>query len=233
LTSDVTARGAAKDDTTSDSALSRSGDENLVAEEDRATGSVSWRVYYQYALMMGHLAGAIGLILLLVAAQVCKVGTTVLLGLWTDGSIDGWRQGHYIGLYGGTTYSDVSQLTTTGFGVGQAFFTWAATLAMTFAGIKASYKAFDLALEKVTRSPIRWFDVNPVGRVLSRLSKDVEQLDDRLSYQWNLLLTWVRSLGLRLMAQECTLCAWRGRPRDLYLSFLRTDVHTTLVGLRE
>lgn len=66
---------------------------------------------------------------------------------------------------------------------------------MTFAGIRASYKAFDLALERVTRSPIRWFDTNPIGRILSRLSKDVEQLDDRLSYQWNLLLTFVHQTG--------------------------------------
>lgn len=63
---------------------------------------------------------------------------------------------------------------------------------MTFAGIRASYAAYETALEMVTRSTLRWFDTNPTGRIVSRLSKDVEQLDDRLSYQWNLLLTYVR-----------------------------------------
>lgn len=74
---------------------------DLISEEERTLGSVSWRIYLHYASMMGGAIGAFGLFLLLVGSQICRVGTTVLLGLWTERSISGWRLGHYIGLYGG------------------------------------------------------------------------------------------------------------------------------------
>jgi hypothetical protein len=51
--------------------------------------------------MMGSLAGAAAFVGLLVGAQACKVGTTVLPGLWTANAIPHWLPGHYIGLYGG------------------------------------------------------------------------------------------------------------------------------------
>lgn len=65
----------------------------------------------------------------------------------------------------------------------QAVATFLGYYCITVAGIAASYKAFNSALIGVLRSPARWFDMTPVGRIISRLSKDVQMLDDRLPPQ--------------------------------------------------
>jgi ABC-type multidrug transport system fused ATPase/permease subunit len=39
------------------------------------------------------------------------------------------------------------------------------------------------------RAPVGWHDRTPTGRIISRLSKDIEMLDDRLSMIWNNFMT--------------------------------------------
>ena len=59
---------------------------------------------------------------------------------------------------------------------------------MILAGINASLSLFNGAWTHVMRSPTQWHDRTPTGRIISRLSKDIEMLDDRLSFVWNQLL---------------------------------------------
>ena len=59
---------------------------------------------------------------------------------------------------------------------------------MILAGIRASLSLFNGAWRHVMRSPTQWHDRTPTGRIISRLSKDIEMLDDRLSFVWNQLL---------------------------------------------
>ncbi len=58
-------------------------------------------------------------------------------------------------------------------------------------GITASYTIFNEALEGVVRSRISFFDTTPIGRIVSRMSRDITTLDNQLPMQWNMLLNMV------------------------------------------
>ena len=60
---------------------------------------------------------------------------------------------------------------------------------MILAAIRASFRLFNMAWQHVLRSPTSWHDRTPTGRIISRLSKDIEMLDDRLSMVMNQLLS--------------------------------------------
>ncbi|XP_044141081.1 multidrug resistance-associated protein 5-like isoform X1 [Bufo gargarizans] len=49
--------------------------------------------------------------------------------------------------------------------------------------LRASTKLHDLLFQKVLRSPIHFFDTTPLGRILNRFTKDVDEVDIRLPYQ--------------------------------------------------
>ena len=52
---------------------------------------------------------------------------------------------------------------------------------MTFlSGMRASRKIFNNLLDLVLHAKIRFFDVTPVGRIMNRLSKDIEGIDQEL-----------------------------------------------------
>ena len=48
-------------------------------------------------------------------------------------------------------------------------------------GLVAGLRMFKAALKSVVRSPLAFFDTTPMGRILSRFSKDQETLDNELA----------------------------------------------------
>lgn len=61
--------------------------------------------------------------------------------------------------------------------VGSMRMLWAFTMSL-----KASQKLFDQILFTVVRTPLRWLDTVPVGRVLNRMTADFDVIDTRLSF---------------------------------------------------
>ena len=47
--------------------------------------------------------------------------------------------------------------------------------------VKISYNLFRSLLLKVFKAPMEWFDVTPMGRILSRFTSDIEKVDYSLS----------------------------------------------------
>ncbi|RFU76757.1 abc transporter, transmembrane domain, type 1 [Trichoderma arundinaceum] len=60
--------------------------------------------------------------------------------------------------------------------------------------IKASRTLFNQILFTVLRTPLRWLDTVPVGRILNRLTSDFDIIDNRINMDFGMLL-W-RALGL-------------------------------------
>jgi ABC-type multidrug transport system fused ATPase/permease subunit len=63
-----------------------------------------------------------------------------------------------------------------------------------YMSIKASRTLFQETLFTVLRTPLRWLDTVPVGRILNRLTSDFDIIDNRINMDFGMLL-W-RSLGL-------------------------------------
>ncbi|WVQ85784.1 hypothetical protein IAT38_007951 [Cryptococcus sp. DSM 104549] len=143
-------------------------------EEERETGAIPWSVYTTYLGAMGTYLWPVFFGTLLVMTQVASVGNSLLLGFWSSNSW-GLSQGGYMGIYAGL-------------GVAIGVFTFGASYSMFVAGLGASYTLFSKSWEHVMRAPTGWHDKTPSGRIINRLSKDIEMLDDRMAFAWETLL---------------------------------------------
>ncbi|KAF9067926.1 multidrug resistance-associated ABC transporter [Rhodocollybia butyracea] len=140
----------------------------LMQKEERNTGAVTFQTYAKYLMFAGGLWWAPFILLVLTLAQAAQVGNNLFLGFWTAESIPGFGQAQYIGVYAGL-------------GIAQAVFQFLLSFAFALAGLYASLGIFQAALRHVLRSPVSLFDTTPMGRILSRLSKDQDTLDSQLT----------------------------------------------------
>ncbi|XP_053563670.1 ATP-binding cassette sub-family C member 5 [Bombina bombina] len=54
--------------------------------------------------------------------------------------------------------------------------------------LRASTRLHDLLFHKVLRSPVKFFDTTPLGRILNRFTKDMDEVDARLPYDMEQLM---------------------------------------------
>ncbi|KAH7101324.1 P-loop containing nucleoside triphosphate hydrolase protein [Auriculariales sp. MPI-PUGE-AT-0066] len=67
-----------------------------------------------------------------------------------------------------------------------------------FSTIRAARILFRRMLESVIRSPARWFDKTPAGRILSRFSKDIDTIDSGLSWYVTYILEQAISMAIAI-----------------------------------
>ncbi|KAH6909905.1 ATP-dependent bile acid permease [Coprinopsis sp. MPI-PUGE-AT-0042] len=148
----------------------------LMQQEEREQGSVNWKVYSTYMKAAGGLYWGPFLLMLLTLNQAASVGNTLFLGFWTAGSVPGFKQGHYMAVYAGL-------------GGAQAIFTFVLAFCFTLACLRASLNLFRGALSGVLYAPVSFFDTTPMGRIVSRFSKDQDTLDTDMSMNMFQFLT--------------------------------------------
>ncbi|KAF4576944.1 hypothetical protein EYR36_004928 [Pleurotus pulmonarius] len=126
----------------------------LMQEEERVTGAVTWGTYSKYFNFGGGIFWVALIIVLLLAEQTLYVAISLFLSFWTSDTIPGFTRATYMTVYG--ILGGVNALAS--------FF-----VALSF-----------LALASVLKSPIAFFDTTPMGRVVARFSKDQDVLDSQL-----------------------------------------------------
>ncbi|KAH8110166.1 multidrug resistance-associated ABC transporter [Phellopilus nigrolimitatus] len=155
----------------------------LMSEEERNRGAVPFSIYNQYLKHAGGAFWAPVIILLLTLMQGASVGNNLFLGFWTAESIHGFSESDYMGVY-------------SALGIAQAVFSFIVSFTFSMVGLYASLRLFKAALTGVLRSPVSFFDTTPMGRIMSRLSKDQDTLDTQLSMvMFQLLSTFSNVLG--------------------------------------
>ncbi|KAJ7036806.1 multidrug resistance-associated ABC transporter [Mycena alexandri] len=159
----------------------KKGQVALMQTEERMTGAVSFETYGKYLKFAGGLAWAPVILLLLTLGQGAQVGNNLFLGFWTANSIKGFHQGDYMAVYAAL-------------GLAQAFFSFLTSFGFAIASLAASLNLFKAALAHILRSPSSFFDTTPMGRILSRLVKDQDTLDNELSLTLMQLLTSLSSV---------------------------------------
>nr|XP_021201313.2 multidrug resistance-associated protein 1 isoform X4 [Helicoverpa armigera] len=148
----------------------------LIEAEKTETGSVKWGVYKHYLMSVGILSSVITVLMNLIL-QVFQVGSNYWLTEWANddkmlvnGTVDTKRRDMYLGVYGGL-------------GIGQALASIFADLMPFLACWRAARILHELLLDHVLKAPLQFFEVTPLGRILSRFSKDMDILDTSLPSQ--------------------------------------------------
>ncbi|KAK6334593.1 hypothetical protein TWF718_010050 [Orbilia javanica] len=139
----------------------------LMQQEERASKSVGWGVYYAYIKASGSFIVAPIVILFLFLSQISNILSTIWLSWWTSGRSH-LSKGSYIAGY-------------VGLGVAQALFMFIFALTLTTAGTEASKNLMKKAMRRVLRAPMSFFDTTPLGRIVNRFSKDVDVMDNNLT----------------------------------------------------
>uniref|UniRef100_A0A8C7FHF8 Multidrug resistance-associated protein 4 n=1 Tax=Oncorhynchus kisutch TaxID=8019 RepID=A0A8C7FHF8_ONCKI len=147
-----------------------------VAEESRSEGNIGASLYFKYLN-----AGASILVMLGTVAYVLQdwwlaywageqeklnINSTMIVqnGLNITQELD---LHFYMGIYAGLTLASV-------------IFGFARSLLMFNVLVKAAQSLHNRMFISLLRTPVRFFDINPIGRILNRFSKDIGQLDSML-----------------------------------------------------
>ncbi|XP_014222078.1 multidrug resistance-associated protein 1 isoform X3 [Trichogramma pretiosum] len=157
--------------------------EKLIETEKAETGSVKWKVYSHYLKSIGWFL-AISTIIMNAIFQGFSIGSNVWLSVWADDH-------HYInktieGVMMNVTdpsYRDMYLGVYGALGLGQAFSSFFCDLAPQLGCWLAARQMHLVMLRGVMRAPLTFFDTTPIGRIISRFSKDVDVLDVSLPQQ--------------------------------------------------
>ncbi|KAF9453430.1 ABC transporter [Macrolepiota fuliginosa MF-IS2] len=170
-------RDVAKDEKAERKAIAGKG---MMQAEERNTGAISWEVYRQYVKAgFGEV-----IIPLLFISMVLMQGATVISSYW----LVWWQemsfhqsQGFYMGVYAAL-------------GVSQAiagFFMFSVLAMLTYLSSRRLHRA---AIERVMRAPMSFFETTPLGRIMNRFAKDVDNMDNLLGDSLRLFSTTFSSI---------------------------------------
>lgn len=141
-------------------------DGSLVKDEEKMQGGLSWDVIRSYVRCSGNVVYGIVPVLLLILAQSSNALTSIWLSFWTSHSLS-LVDDDYIGLY----------IT---FGVLQALLLFAFGASVSVLSGRATRRMVDDATARVIEAPVSFHDTQPLGRIMNRLSRDVEVMDSQL-----------------------------------------------------
>ncbi|KAJ3309499.1 hypothetical protein HDV04_005991 [Boothiomyces sp. JEL0838] len=154
----------------------------IIVQEDQEIGSVSFQVYWHYISQCGGYPYLLGIF---ICASI-NAGVQVFNNLW----LSWWTSYSPKYDFSKATYMRVYGL----LGLGQ--FLCALLLTTTFltGGFKASKFYHKKALGSLLTAPMGYFDSQPIGRILNRMSKDIESVDQQI---WIILfLCTISTAGL-------------------------------------
>lgn len=142
--------------------------------EGRKEGMVEIIVYKKYAT----LAGWSMVFLIFVSAflmQASRNGNDLWLTYWVDSS-------------SGTNNTTFYLTILAGFGIINSFFTLGRAFSFAYGGLCAAIQIHADLLGSLIGAPVSFFDQNPSGRILNRLSSDLYTVDDSLPFILNIFV---------------------------------------------
>ncbi|KAL9928609.1 multidrug-Resistance like Protein 1 isoform 4-T6 [Glossina fuscipes fuscipes] len=141
----------------------------LIETEKSQTGGVEFAVYKHYIKSVGVFLSMATLLLNFIF-QAFQIGSNLWLTRWSNDKRvehDTSLRDMYLGVYGA-------------FGFGQAIFSYGISLFPYLGALNAATVLHQNLLLNILRMSLQFFDTTPVGRILSRFSKDLESVDQAL-----------------------------------------------------
>ncbi|XP_068455489.1 ATP-binding cassette sub-family C member 12 [Clinocottus analis] len=179
-------------------------EDQLVGQEFSAEGAVALTVYHQYI----QAAGGYLIIFLALLNIILMIGATAFSNWWLsfwlengDGSSN--RTTSDQGNISNNPQLHFYQLVYGAMVVAMLLLALIKCFSYTWVTLKASNKLHDTMFKKVFYSPMSFFDTTPTGRIISRVSKDQEEVDSALPLNLDPLLQF----GLLVLATVATIAA--------------------------
>ncbi|XP_070786421.1 ATP-binding cassette sub-family C member 4-like isoform X1 [Enoplosus armatus] len=159
-----------------------------VVEESRAQGTIGVSLYVKYLRAGANVVILLSVIVVNILAQVAYIMQDWWLAYWADeqeklnalnANGTAVQNGQnvtaelntdfYLGVYGGLTGATI-------------IFGFIRNLALFHVLVRCAQSLHNRMFTAILRTPVRFFDINPIGRVLNRFSKDIGQLDSNMPW---------------------------------------------------
>ncbi|KAJ3181536.1 hypothetical protein HDU85_003477 [Gaertneriomyces sp. JEL0708] len=183
----------------------------LVEDEERATGNVKAYVYWAYIRACGGLGALFCFTVCLIVANFSQVANDWWLKQWADAGVEEahfvshhigalktegmylWRSSPWrltnhaqsiVNTREAVTAPDTLYYMTVYGLLGLLLIASSAILSAynILVGMRASRRLHNDLLKAILRSPLRFFEITPLGRILNRFSKDLKHIDTELSW---------------------------------------------------
>uniref|UniRef100_A0A915BDR0 Multidrug resistance-associated protein 1 n=1 Tax=Parascaris univalens TaxID=6257 RepID=A0A915BDR0_PARUN len=142
----------------------------LIEKEGIEIGKVKWAVYMAYLKAIGYVITLI-FFTIYVISSILGVLSNLWLANWSD-------HAKKMNASSPEEYDTNVRLAIYALlGTGQAVFVCAGSITMALGMVHASRSLHEGILHNILRSPMHFFDVTPIGRILNRFGKDVEMVD--------------------------------------------------------
>ncbi|KAF1319108.1 Abc transporter c family member 5, partial [Globisporangium splendens] len=142
----------------------------LVGDEGRGEGRVSKTVFLNYFNAIGGAKVCVFLIMTQIVWQVSQVSSDFWLSNWTGQKLGAYNEEETE--YNMTVYVILSS--------SAALMVLVRTLTIAIVGLRASKQLFDMMTRALLNAPLRFFDANPIGRIVNRYGDDVSTVDFNL-----------------------------------------------------
>ncbi|XP_074520424.1 ATP-binding cassette sub-family C member 4 [Halichoeres trimaculatus] len=171
-----------------------------VAEESRAHGTIGVSLYVKYLRAGASILFLLFVFVVNILAQVAYIMQDWWLAYWADeqeklngnGTVAESGQNvtqqldldFYLGIYGGLTIATI-------------VFGFIRNVVLFHVLVRCAQALHNRMFDAILRTPVRFFDINPIGRILNRFSKDIGQLDSNMPWTFvDFIQVFLQILGV-------------------------------------
>ena len=147
----------------------------LVEEEEMEIGKVGFKTYRDYIKVFNIPLFVVYLFTMFVIRTSLEAASQIWLSRWSTA----------VGTNTSTVHPIIGLSIYAGFSLSSSVFIGVACFFVTIGCYNASKKLHDGFLFSLLRSPMSFFDTTPMGRILNRLSKDIQRIDDEFPGKMN------------------------------------------------
>ncbi|GLE07737.1 hypothetical protein PINS_up018368 [Pythium insidiosum] len=172
----------------------------LINDEERSQGRVGLHVFSSYYRAVGGLP----VLLIILLSQALWQGLQIMSDFW----LSEWST--QVSSPGGDLMSQSRRMTIYSFlGLTSALMVVVRTLTVSWCGLSAAKRLFDKMTAALIHAPMKFFDANPIGRILMRYSNDVSDVDVVVPLSFGGFFANLFSVGCSV-ATTAVIIQWKG-----------------------
>ncbi|CAD8187873.1 unnamed protein product [Paramecium pentaurelia] len=152
--------------------------EDIILKEDRQIGKVDYEVYQKYFIYNGGLKNYVILILIMILWIISQLISNFWIAKWASDS-NSHDHNSYV-------YLSVYFL----LGIAQSLFAYARAASVVNSSLKSSSRIHNEIIQSLLKAPqCEFFERIPIGRIMNRLTKDINSLDIDININISLFST--------------------------------------------